>query len=182
MHSQVGARGAPYALVLLAVAGLAQGAGREPVLKQVDLPHSYYWRELYLPQLTSGPSSADFMPDSETLVYSMAGSLWRQKIGENVATELTHAKGAYDYQPDVAADGHSVVFTRYDGNAMELWRLDLGSGKENRLTSASAVNVEPRISPDGKQLAWLAPNEKKVLQVWVKAVGGKDEKCVTADR
>ena len=31
----------------------------------------------------------------------------------------------YDYQPDVARDGRSVVFTRYDGNAMELWQLDL---------------------------------------------------------
>ena len=36
-----------------------RGAGREPVLKQVDLPHSYYWRELYLPQLTTGPSAVE---------------------------------------------------------------------------------------------------------------------------
>ena len=40
-------------LAALALAGTAQ-AGREPVLKQVDLPHNYYWRELYIPQLTSG--------------------------------------------------------------------------------------------------------------------------------
>jgi TolB protein len=144
------------AFVLLALAGHAHAASREPVLKQVDLPHSYYWRELYLPQLTTGPSSADFMPDSETLVYSMAGSLWRQKIGEDVATELTHAKGAYDYQPDVAPDGRTVVFTRYDGNAIELWRLDLESAQESRLTGDGAVNVEPRISPDGKRLAWVS--------------------------
>jgi len=143
-------------LLLLLAAGLTHAAGREPVLKQVDLPHSYYWRELYLPQLTSGPSSADFMPDSETLVYSMAGSLWKQKIGEDVATELTHAKGAYDYQPDVAPDGKSVVFVRYDGNAMELWRLDLGTMREQQLTKSGAVNVEPRIAPDGMGLAWVS--------------------------
>jgi hypothetical protein len=143
-------------LLLSAWAGWASAAAREPVLKQVDLPHSYYWRELYLPQLTTDPSSVDFMPDGRTLVYSMAGSLWKQKPGEDLATELTHAKGAYDYQPDVAGDGRSVVFTRYDGNAMELWRLDLGSHKEQRLTSAGAVNVEPRLSPDGRQLAWVS--------------------------
>jgi TolB protein len=159
--SSDGAAPARWLLFIAALAGFtgeitAAHAAREPVLKQVDLPHSYYWRELYLPQLTTGPSSADFMPDSETLVYSMAGSLWRQKLGEDVATELTHAQGAYDYQPDVAADGGSVVFTRYDGNAMELWRLDLASGKEQRLTSEGAVNVEPRISPDGKRLAWVS--------------------------
>ena len=44
---------------LLTMAGTAE-AGREPVLKQVDLPHSYYWRELYIPQLTTGPSSVSF--------------------------------------------------------------------------------------------------------------------------
>jgi TolB protein len=32
-------------------------AQRRPVLPQIDLPHPYYYRELYLPQLTSGPSS-----------------------------------------------------------------------------------------------------------------------------
>jgi Tol biopolymer transport system component len=131
-------------------------AGREPVLRQVDLPHSYYWRELYLPQLTTGPSSASFTPDGANLVYSMAGSLWRQAIGSDEAVELTHPRAAYDYQPDVAGDGRTVVFTRYDGSGLELWRLDLASGREQALTSGGAVNVEPRLSPDGKRLAWVS--------------------------
>jgi len=134
----------------------ANAAGREAVLKQVDLPHSYYWRELYLPQLTTGPSSLSFMPDGASLVYSMAGSLWRQQLDSKEASELTHAQAAYDYQPDVAGDGRSVVFVRYDGKAEELWRLDLASGREQALTSTGAVNVEPRISPDGKRLAWVS--------------------------
>jgi TolB protein len=141
--------------VLLGLAGAAQ-AEREPVLKQVDLPHSYYWRELYLPELTTGPSSVSFTPDGGALVYSMGGSLWRQAIGSDEAIELTHPRGAYDYQPDVAGDGGTVVFSRYDGNAIELWRLDLKSGREQPLTSGKAVNVEPRISPDGKHLAWVS--------------------------
>jgi len=86
----------------LVTAGLLIGfstpatAKREPVLKQVDLPHSYYWRELYLPQLTTGPSSVSFMPDGNRLIYSMAGSLWRQTIGSDEPTELTHPRAAYD--------------------------------------------------------------------------------------
>lgn len=144
------------ALVLLLSLSAAAAAHREPVLKQVDLPHSYYWRELYLPQLTTGPSSVSFMPDGKTLIYSMGGSLWRQAIGSDEATELTHPHAAYDYQPDVAPAGSSVVFSRYNGDAIELWRLDLASRREQQLTSAHAVNVEPRLSPDGKRLAWVS--------------------------
>jgi hypothetical protein len=142
-------------LSLVAVSSAAQ-AEREPVLKQVDLPHSYYWRELYLPQLTSGPSSVAFTPDGKSLVYSMGGSLWRQAIGSDEATELTHPARAYDYQPDVAPDGSSVVFDRYNGNGIELWRLDLATGREQQLTSGGAVNVEPHLSPDGRRIAWVS--------------------------
>ena len=97
------ARTATLALLLgLAAPGFAE---REPVLKQVDLPHSYYWRELYLPQLTTGPSSVSFMPDGKTLIYSMEGSLWRQAIGSDEAVELTHPRASYDYQPAVPGGG-----------------------------------------------------------------------------
>src|ERR1041385_3793785 len=37
-------------------------AQREPVLKQIHVPHSYYYREMYLPQATSGPSAAAAPP------------------------------------------------------------------------------------------------------------------------
>ena len=40
----------------------------------------------------------------------------------------------------------------------------------------------PKLSPDGKRFAWIAPDEKNVLQVWVKTVGKDDGKKVTADK
>lgn len=160
------------ALALLAMAGAAE-ARREAVLTQVDLPHSYYWRELYLPQLTTGPSSVAFTPDGAALIYSMAGSLWRQTIGSSEATELTHPRGAYDYQPDVAPDGGSVVFARYDGAAIELWRLDLASGREQALTNGGAVNVEPRLSPDGRRIAWVSTQGSGHFNLFVADIGAR---------
>lgn len=130
-------------------------AQRQPVLKQIGLPHSYYYREMYLPQLTTGPGSLAWSPDSRRLVYSMGGSLWVQEIGSTVATQLTAAK-AYDYQPDWSADGQWVVFTRYDGKAMELWSLNIRDGGSHPLTASGAVNVEPRFSPDGTRLAFVS--------------------------
>lgn len=151
-------RAAARALLLLAplFAAAAAAAGREPVLSQVALPHGYYWRELYIPQLTTGPSSAAFMPSGDELIYSMEGSLWRQKIGTGEAKEVTHPTGAYDHQPDVSPDGRSVVFARYDGKGFELWRHDLESGGEKALTANGGVNLEPRISPDGRQVVFVS--------------------------
>ena len=42
--------------------------------------------------------------------------------------------------------------------------------------------TSPRLSPDGKRLAWIAPDQKNVLQVWVKTIGQDDDKIVTADK
>ena len=42
---------------------------------------------MFLPQLTSGPSSVAFSPDGQSVVYSMGGSLWLQAIdGDYVPT------------------------------------------------------------------------------------------------
>src|SRR5688572_22419835 len=85
-----------YWLIVLA-ATVPAHAQQDPVLKHVDLPHHYYWREMYIPQLTSGPSSACWLPDSETLIYSMQGTLWRQRVDSTSAQQLTADVG-YDYQ------------------------------------------------------------------------------------
>src|SRR6266513_4072715 len=118
-------------------------ADRKPVLGQIQLPHNYYYREMYLPQLTTGPSALTFSPDGKELVYSMSGSLWRQTIGNDQARELTHA-GGYDYQPNWSHDGRHIIFTRYQNGALELWQFDLQTGKEIALTSHGDINIEPR--------------------------------------
>src|SRR5499426_4139013 len=126
----------PALLCLLPTLLAADGAlaARVPVLRQIDLPHSYYYREMYLPQLTSGPSSVAFSPVGKSRVYRMAGSLWGQEIGSERAVELTHGPG-YDYQPDWSPDGRHVAFARHQNNAIELWQLDLSSGAAQQLTT-----------------------------------------------
>lgn len=153
------------AAFVLFAATLPAHAAREPVLKSVKAPHGYYWRELYLPQLTSGPSSAAFSPDGSELVYSMAGSLWRQRIDSDEAVELTHGPG-YDYQPDWSRDGRWIVFTRHHADALELWALDLERDVDIRLTETGAVNVEPRLSSDGSRVAWVSTRERGLFNVW----------------
>src|SRR5437899_4710277 len=44
------------------------------------------------------------------------------------------------------------------------------------------VKAGPQISRDGKYLAYLAPDKKDVLQVWVRTIGKEDDRIVTADK
>jgi TolB protein len=140
-------------------------AQREPVLKQIDVPHPYYFREMYLPQLTTGPSAAAWTPDSKSLIYSMAGSLWHQTLGSSTADQLTQGRG-YDYQPDVSPDGRWVVYTSYANDAVELWVLDLQEKKSHQLTAAGAVNLEPRFSPDGQRIVFVSTSYNKHFHIF----------------
>ena len=155
----------PLILVTFAVLPLL-AQQREPVLKQIDLPHPYYYREMYLPQLTTGPSSAAWTPDSQTLIYSMAGTLWRQNLDSTTAEQLTDGPG-YHYQPDCSPDDRWVVYAAYAKNAIELWALDLDTRRSQQLTSDGAVNVEPRFSPDGKRIAFVSTSFHSHFHIFV---------------
>jgi TolB protein len=152
-------------LILAASTGGPTAAQRKPVLPQIDLPHPYYFREMYLPQLTSGPSGVAWSPDSREVAYSMAGSLWRQKMDAHVAQQITDGLG-YDYQPDWSPDGKNIVYVSYQKDAVELWLLELATGKTEQLTSGGAVNVEPRWSPDGKQIVFVSTSYNKRFHIF----------------
>ena len=159
--------------LFLALASLAAptSAEREPVLGQVDVPHNYYWREMYIPQLTSGPSSLAWSPDGTALVYSMQGSLWRQAIDSGGAVQLTAGPG-YDYQPDWSPDGTTIVFSRYDDDAIELWTLDVASGEAHRLTYNNAANLEARWSPSGDRIAFVSTFATGRFKIFTASMAG----------
>ena len=151
----IGALGFAAAALGLLVAPLPAGAQRAPVLQQIRVRHPYYYREMFVPQVTSGPSAAAWSPDGTELVYSMQGSLWRQSVGSNEARQLTDGPG-YDYQPDWSPDGRRIVYASYRDDAIELRLLDLATGESAQLLAGGAVHLEPRWSPDGRRLAFTS--------------------------
>ena len=133
----------------------AQAQRREPPLEHVKVPHAYYWREMYVPQVTSGPSSFTWSPNGREVIYSMQGSLWRQMIGSTVATQLPTGT-TYDFQPDWSPDGRSIVYSAYNGKSLALKLLDLPTGETRTLLDNGAVNVDARWSPDGARIAFVS--------------------------
>jgi dipeptidyl aminopeptidase/acylaminoacyl peptidase len=41
---------------------------------------------------------------------------------------------------------------------------------------------QPMLSPDGSRLAYLAPNDLDVLQIWVRTLGKDDDRCISSAR
>jgi TolB protein len=154
-------------LILLALAPVVAGvraAERAPPL--IDLPHAYYFQEMYIPQLTSGPSSPSWAPDSMELVYSMGGALWRQRVDSEATEQLTDGAG-YDYQPDWSPDGRYIVYTSGNGAGLELWMLDLQSKRAHQLTHDGAVALEPRWSPDGKRIVYVSTAHTRHFHLFI---------------
>ena len=168
----------PAVLHTLVAAPVVLLAQRQPVLQQIKVPHSYYYREMYLPQATSGPSAVTWSPDGRELIYSMQGSLWRQRIGSGEARQLTSGPG-YDYQADWSPDGERLVYASYRNDAVELRLLELRTGKTQPLISNLAVNVEPRWSPDGKQVAYVSTAYQGRWHIFV-ATPGQDGQLPSA--
>lgn len=163
---------------LAALAGLAcvlpalpVAAQWEKALKQIDVPHHYYYREMYLPQMGGGPDAADWSADGRFVVFAAQGYLWRQPVDGDIAVQLTDGPG-YDAQPDVAPDGNRVVFVRENPEALELHLLDLATGTVTQITADGAVNVDPRWSPDGTHLAWVSTRDNGRFQVYVGELAG----------
>jgi dipeptidyl aminopeptidase/acylaminoacyl peptidase len=156
-------------ILALAVFAPAARAERLPVLKQIDVPHPYYYREMYLPQVTSGPNAASWSPDGTELVYAMQGTLWRQRLGSEEAAQLTDGPG-YDSEPDWSPDGNRILYTSYRNDALELWTLDLRDGSSRPLVANGAANLDARWSPDGARVAYVSTAYKGRFHVFVVAV------------
>jgi len=167
--------------VLAAAAASAQAPQREQVLQQVKVPHAYYWREMYVPQATSGPSAVTWSPDGKDVIYSMQGSLWRQRLGTTEARQLT-AGARYDYQPDWSPDGRYVAYSSYDGNAIDLRMLDVERGTTQTLLANGGVNLEPKWSPDGKRLAFVSTAYNARWHVFVANVSRDDVRLDSVER
>src|SRR6185503_16911816 len=169
---------AGLAVALASVTQLTPPSGRETVLKQVRVPHNYYYREMYLPQVTSGPSGADWSPDGRSLVLSMRGSLYIHDLDKHETRQVTDGPG-YDYQPDWSPDGRFIVYASYRDDAVDLFLHEVATGASRPLLQNGAVNVEPRFSPDGRSVAFVSTAYEGRFHVFTLGLpepGGSDEK------
>ncbi|NTW42035.1 MAG: S9 family peptidase, partial [Cellulomonadaceae bacterium] len=112
------------------------------------------------------PGTPALSPDETTVVVSVTapdlatdeytGRLWRVPVdGSSPPVRLT--RGHRDTSPVWSPDGRWIAFVRAEPRGRpQLHLVEAGGGEPVRLTDAPLGISEPRFSPDGTRLAYLA--------------------------
>ncbi|MCC6762034.1 MAG: PD40 domain-containing protein [Chitinophagaceae bacterium] len=115
-----------------------------------------------------------------------------------IVKQLTNAKG-YDAEATLSPDGKKMLYTSTKSGDLELWIMDLKTGKEKQVTNMLGYDGGAWFSPDGKKIIWRAsrpttPDDIKAykdllaenlvaptnMEVWIANADGSNPKKVTA--
>jgi Tol biopolymer transport system component len=126
-----------------------------------------YMHNFYLPPPTSTPFYPAWSPSGEEIAFSLQGSIWKVRVGEDVAHELT-AVSTYDSSPDWSPDGRWIVYTaEEDTKNINLMLLDLQTGSTRPLTEGAHLNLDPRWSPDGTRIAYVSTQPNGWFNIFI---------------
>jgi Tol biopolymer transport system component len=149
----------------------------DPVPFREEIPHEGYkwdltpYMNIYeanpdgtdLQPLTAGPAyhaECAYSPDGKKIVYASneSGSMniYMMDADGSNQVALTATEGVYNGGPFFSPDGNRVVFRadRTQPNYLQIYLIDLQSGKEEQLTDNGAVNWAPYWHPDGNEIAF----------------------------
>lgn len=114
-----------------------------------------------------------------------------------IVKKLTTAKG-YDAEATLSPDGKKMIYCSDKDGDLELYVMDLKTGKEKRITTALGYDGGAWFSPDGKKIVWRASRPKTPeaikeyqellkdgmvaptnMEVWVADADGSNAKQIT---
>ncbi|WP_424964682.1 Tol-Pal system beta propeller repeat protein TolB [Dinoroseobacter sp. S375] len=81
--------------------------------------------------------------------------------------------GQMSFAPRFAPDGRSVVFSLTNGGNSDIYRRDLSSGSQTRLTATPAIETAPSFSPDGRQIVFESDRSGSQQLYVMSATGGE---------
>lgn len=113
-----------------------------------------YMYSYYVPQSASTPWRPAWSPDGNEIAFGMSGSLWKIRLGDTTAYELT-ANSTYDSSPAWSPDGRFIVYTGEDAKGVNLLLFNVATRESTPLTHGADIYADPAFSPDGKSIAYV---------------------------
>jgi TolB protein len=106
-------------------------------------------------------SAPAWSPDGKTLAAVLTRDGTSQIYlmnpdGGNLRKLTSSSGGAIDTEPFFTPDGQSIYFTSDRGGSPQIYRMAASGGEPARITFDGDYNVSPRVSPDGKTLAYIS--------------------------
>ena len=130
---------------------------------------SGYMYSYYVPQSASTPWRPAWSPDGKEIAFGMSGSLWKIKLGDTTAYELTNG-ATYDSAPAWSPDGRFIVYTGEDSRGVNLRLLNVATLESTVLTQGADIYTDPTFSPDGKTIAFVraqqGPGQSRAFLVY----------------
>lgn len=162
-------------------------AERKPLKVELpDAPKGANWAEppKLIDRMVYRVDGEGYLPNSFSQLFVVAAD-------GGAARQLTH--GDYDHQgtPAWSADGKSVLIAAnrradadYEPIDTEIYRVDLSDGSIRALTDRRGPDYEPMVSPDGKRIAYLGFDDKRLgyqaTQLYVMDSDGTHSRSLTA--
>jgi Tol biopolymer transport system component len=135
-----------------------------------------------------GMQQAAFSPDGRRLIYSRGGqqvNVWRVPIlADRPATwadaeQLTFEQAFIQFL-DVSRDGQWLIFSSDRSGNQDLWKMPVGGGEFQHLTTNPTPDWHPRLSPDGERVVFYSYRSGN-RDIWVKSAEGGPALQLTDD-
>jgi TolB protein len=129
----------------------------------------------YLTDASAIVAAPRMSPDGSRIVYLSyeAGppALYEMSLATLQSRPLPVTDSEIANAPRFTPDGASIVYAKSNGSNANLYRLDLGSGRETRLTSSPGIDTSPSMSPDGSRIVFESDRSGS-QQLYVMPAGG----------
>jgi len=91
-------------------------------------------------------------PDGKSVAFRALNALWLLPVGGRPRKVVDD--GFFNSDPDWHPDGRSLVYASDRSGTAALWRHDVATGAQTRLTTLPGAQITPRWSPDGTKIAY----------------------------